>query len=148
MPDKNEVKDFVEKMGADIGPILEKKNRCYFSVDNENLHKVVRYLFLNMRCRLSTASAMEVPQGVEVLYFFSLDRTGEYFCPRILMTNKEKPEMNSIAPIVKGAEWIEREMAEYWGITFEGHPRPEPLLTRNHPKGEGLNQPFRIRRLS
>ncbi|MFH1965085.1 MAG: NADH-quinone oxidoreductase subunit C [Acidobacteriota bacterium] len=148
MPDKNAVNVFVEEMGADIGPLTEKKNRFYFDVDNKNLLTVVRHLFLKMGCRLSTASAMEIPQGVEVLYFFSLDRTGEYFCPRILMTNKEKPEMNSITPIVKGAEWIEREMAEYWGITFEGHPRPEPLLTRNHPKGEGLNQPFRIRRLS
>lgn len=148
MPDINTVNEFVEKMGSDIGPVIEKKKRCYFEVENRNLHKVAGYLFREMGCRLSTASAMEVPQGVEVLYFFSLDRTGQYFCPRILMTDKVKPRMNSISPIVRGAEWIEREMSEYWGITFDGHPRPEPLLTRNHPKGEGLNQPFRIRRLS
>ena len=148
MPDNSAVAEFAAKMGADIGPVIEKKKRFYFEVDNGKLHKVARFLFVEMGCRLSTASAMEVPEGVEVLYFFSLDRTGEYFCPRILMTDKKNPRMNSISPIIRGAEWIEREMAEYWGITFEGHPRPEPLLTRNHPKGEGLNQPFRIRRLS
>ena len=148
MPDSAEINGFVEKMGSKIGPLIRKHKRLYFEVDNENLHEAVRYLFLEMGCRLSTASAIEVARGVEVLYFFSLDRTGEYFCPRVVMPDKDNPEMNSIATIVKGAEWIEREMAEYWGITFTGHPRPEPLLTRHHPKGEGLNQPFRIRRLS
>lgn len=148
MPETNGVNEFLEKMGSDIGPVKVKKKRFYFEVDDNKLLKVVRHLFEEMGCRLSTASAIEIPRGVEVLYFFSLDRTGDYFCPRVLMTDKEHPEMNSISPIVRGAEWIEREMSEYWGITFRGHPRPEPLLTRNHPKGEGLNQPFRIRRLS
>ena len=148
MPESKDVTRFLENMGDAIGKVIRKKQRLYFQVDDENLHRVVRHLFLDMGCRLSTASALEVPDGVEVLYFFSLDRTGEYFCPRIHMSDKVNPEMNSIAPIVKGAEWIEREMAEYWGISFRGHPRPEPLLTRHHPKGEGLNQPFRIRRLS
>jgi NADH:ubiquinone oxidoreductase subunit C len=38
--------------------------------------------------------------------------------------------MRSIAPIVKGAEWIEREMAELFGITFEGHPGRKGSLQR------------------
>ena len=148
MTEENGLEGFIEKMGSLIGPVKVKKGRFYFEVEDGKLLEVVEHLFNEMGCRLSTASAMEVPRGVEVLYFFSLDRTGEYFCPRILMTDREHPEMNSISPLVRGAEWIEREMSEYWGITFRGHPRPEPLLTRNHPKGEGLNKPFRIRRLS
>jgi NADH-quinone oxidoreductase subunit C len=38
----------------------------------------------------------------------------------------------------KGADWLERETAEMFGITFEGHPNPVPLLlpddmTDHHP---------------
>jgi len=144
----HEVDEFLSKMGSKIGLVINKKKRLYFEVENGNLHEVVTYLFKDLGCRLSTATAMEVYRGVEVLYQFSHDASGQYFCPRVVMTDKKKPVMNSITPIVTGAGWIEREMAEYWNISFTGHPRPEPLLTKNHPRGEGLGQPFRIRRTS
>ncbi len=60
------------------------------------------------------------------------------------MTDRACPAMPSVAPVVKGAEWIEREMAELFGITFEGHPRPERLLTKDHPKTP--DKPLRLRR--
>jgi len=135
---------FLSEMEGKIGSTIRKHKRLYFDVDNRNLHEVAEYLFRGIGCRLSTATAMEVYDGIEVLYHFSDDSTGDYYCPRILMTNKDNPQMNSITPIVKGAEWIEREMAEFWGITFKGHPRPERLLSKDHP--ERLDQPLRFGR--
>ena len=140
--DKTDV--FIKTMGKKISKVIRKKQRLYFEVKNDDLHDVVTYLFKDMGCRLSTATAMEMYRAVEVLYQFSHDPSGCYFCPRVVMTDKKKPVMNSITPIVKGAEWIEREMFEFWGITFKGHPRKEPLLSKNHP--EGLKQPLRFRR--
>ena len=144
----HEKETFLSKMEQKIGHTIEKKGRLYFEVPNDNLLEVTNYIFNTMGCRLSTASCMEMYRGIEVLYHFSHDASGMYFCPRVVMTDRKNPEMNSISPVVKGAEWIEREMSEYWGVTFKGHPRPEPLLTKDHPKGEGLGQPFRIRRVS
>jgi len=143
MPNKE---TFLKEMGPRIGRLVDKKGRLYFEVAGKDLHEVVKYLFHKMDCRLSTATAMETYHGLEVLYHFSHDSTGQYYCPRVLMTDKKNPRMSSIAPIVKGAEWIEREMTEMLGITFDGHPRPERLLTREHPKG--LDQPLRLRRPS
>jgi NADH-quinone oxidoreductase subunit C len=145
MPEKEE---FLKLMKDKIGPAIDKKGRLYFEVPNEHILEVADYLFKKLGCRLSTATCMEMYRGIEVLYHFSHDATGQYFCPRVVMTDRENPQMNSISNIVTGAEWIEREMAEYWGVKFIGHPRPEPLLTKEHPKGEGLGQPFRIRRMS
>ena len=138
--------EFEKNMKDKIGHTIKKKGRLYFEVPDKNILEVAGYLFNDLGCRLSTATCMEVYRGIEVLYHFSDDSTGDYYCPRVVMTDKKNPTMHSISPVVKGAEWIEREMAEYWGVTFLGHPRPEPLLTKNHPKGEGLGQPFRIRR--
>lgn len=143
MPDKEK---FLKTMGSKIGRQIDKKGRLYFEVADENLHEVVRYLFDTMGCRLSTATGMEMYGGIEVLYHFSHDVTGQYYCPRVVMTDKKNPRMTSITPIVRGAEWIEREMAEMLGITFEGHPRPEPLLTRDNPKAP--QRPLRLRRPS
>ncbi len=44
----------------------------------------------------------------------------------------------SAASVWRGADWLERETAEMFGITFEGHPNPVPLLlpddmTDHHP---------------
>jgi len=138
--------EFISVMENKISKYIKKKNRFYFIVSNENLHSVIDYLYITMGCRLSTATAIENYDSIEVLYHFSHDNSGNYFCPRILMMDKAHPQMNSITPIVKGAEWIEREMSEMYGIDFEGHPRKEPLLTGNHPRG--LRQPLRITKLS
>lgn len=139
-------KTFLKKMGDQIGKTVDKDQRLYFEVENEKLFRVVEFLFNDMGCRLSTATATEVYKGIEVLYHFSDDKTGTYLCPRITMTDKKDPKMNSITPIIRGAEWIEREMAEMFGIKFEGHPRKEPLLSKNNPNFP--KQPLRIRSLS
>lgn len=126
--------EFISVMGSKIISKIEKSKRLYFEVDNKNIIEVAEYLLNTLGCRLSTATGQETYRGIEVLYHFSHDKTGEYYCPRVVMTDKKNPTMNSITPVVRGAEWIEREMAEMLGITFEGHPKPEPLLTGNHPK--------------
>ena len=133
---------FFESMADRIYNLQQKDRRNYFEVDNADLHEVVESLFRVMSCRLSTATAAETYRGIEVLYHFSHDATGTYFCPRIVMTDKENPRMYSITPIVTGAEWIEREMAEFWGIEFLGHPRPERLLSKDHP--HNLDKPIRF----
>jgi NADH-quinone oxidoreductase subunit C len=137
---------FIKDMGKKINNKVQKKLRLYFEVKNEDIREVADYLFNKMGCRLSTATAMEVYRGIEVLYHFSHDASGWYYCPRVVMTDRKRPKMNSITPIIKGAEWIEREMFDFWGIEFEGHPRMEPLLSRDHPIG--LGKPLRLRRKS
>jgi NADH-quinone oxidoreductase subunit C len=141
MPEKDR---FLKDMAGRINRVVEKKGRLYFEVSDENLLDVVRHLFLTMGCRLSTATAMETYRGLEVLYHFSHDASGRYFCPRVVITDKARPKVTSITPVVKGAGWIEREMFELLGIVFEGHPRLERLLTKDHPQPPDM--PLRLRR--
>jgi NADH-quinone oxidoreductase subunit C len=136
--------DFISRMDGKALNLILKERRLYFDVDNKNILEIADHLFNIMGCRLSTATAQENYSNIEVLYHFSHDLTGNYYCPRVLMNDKEHPRMKSISPIVKGAEWIEREMTEMLGIVFEGHPDPEPLLTGNNPKN--LKTPLRHRR--
>ena len=140
----DKMEQFIVEMGDLIGKTILKKKRLYFEVKNENLRQVVDVLFNRMKCRLSTATATETFHHIEVLYHFSNDATGDYYCPRILIKDKQNPRMNSITPLVKGAEWIEREMFDFWGVKFEGHPHLQRLLAKDHP--QGLNQPLRFRR--
>jgi NADH-quinone oxidoreductase subunit C len=130
MPDPTQ---FLRDMAGKVGPAVTKKDRLYFEVSAANLPAVARHLFQTMGCRLSTATAMEMRQGIEILYHFSHDPTGCYYCPRLVISDLDHPRAPSISGVVRGAEWIEREMSELWGVAFEGHPFPERLLTRGHP---------------
>jgi NADH-quinone oxidoreductase subunit C len=38
------------------------------------------------------------------------------------------PHIPTVSDIWRGADWHEREAAEMFGITFDGHPNPVPLL--------------------
>jgi NADH-quinone oxidoreductase subunit C len=43
----------------------------------------------------------------------------------------EGATLDSIASVFPAAGWHERETAEMFGITFDGHPDPRPLLLRS-----------------
>ncbi|MCM8766033.1 MAG: NADH-quinone oxidoreductase subunit C [Candidatus Omnitrophica bacterium] len=104
------------------------ERRVYFSVNPQDILEVVKIIFAELGLRFSTASGIDTPQGIEILYHFSFDKTGEIFSIKVLIKNKEKPEIDSITSLVKGAEWIEREMWELLGINFKGHPNLKHLL--------------------
>ena len=54
---------------------------------------------------------------------------------------KPKLEVESLAGIIKGTEWIEREINELLGVTFKNHPNMIHLiLPEDWPKG---NYPLR-----
>ncbi len=138
-----EIEQFLRNMGGKITNKIEKKKRLYFNVTNDDLQDIADYLFNKMGCRLSTATAMEMYNGLEILYHFSLDKTGQYFCPRVIIKDKKNPKVNSITSIIEGAIWIEREIFDLLGIEFIGHPRMEELLTLHHPGT--VKQPLRFR---
>ena len=41
------------------------------------------------------------------------------------------PRVASLGNLWSGAAWQEREIGEMFGVMFEGHPDPRPLLTRD-----------------
>lgn len=45
-----------------------------------------------------------------------------------VLVDHAAPVLPSIADIYQGAEWHERETADFYGIAFTGNPNPAPLL--------------------
>ncbi len=128
--DSKRLEGFYKVIESSDGKILtEKKKRVYFEVESGNIKKVAAK-FHEMGLRLSTMSAIENKENFEVIYHFSDDSTGYYFCPKVFVQLK-KPEIPSVANEIKGALWIEREIHELFGIYFKGHPNLKPLLKEN-----------------
>ena len=102
--------------------------RIYILIKPADIKEVARILFKDLGLRFATASGQDTPGGLEILYHFSFDQSGEIFSVRVLIEDKKKPEIDSIATLFSGAEWIEREMWELLGIKFIGHPNLKHLL--------------------
>lgn len=111
--------------------------RIYFTVEPKDVYKSVEFMFKNLGLRFSTASGIDLPEGFEMLYHFSFDKAGEVYSLRTLIKDKAHPEIDSIAPLFRGAEWVEREIWEMLGIKFKGHPNLKRLLlAEDWPEGE------------
>ncbi|MBU1999248.1 MAG: NADH-quinone oxidoreductase subunit C [Candidatus Omnitrophica bacterium] len=111
--------------------------RIYIGISPKDLQSVASLLFKGMGFRFITASGQEMPKGFEIIYHFSIDKTGEIISLRVKLEDKDKPEIDSLAPLIIGAEWIEREMWELLGINFKGHPNLKRLLLAEEwPEGE------------
>jgi NADH:ubiquinone oxidoreductase subunit C len=118
-----------DKLGSKITDWKENSaRRIYFSVDRKDILETVKFLFKELGLRFSTASATELPEAFEILYHFSDDRSGEFYSVRVLISDKANPSIDALTTLFPGAEWMEREIWELFGIDFKGHPNLKRLL--------------------
>lgn len=104
------------------------EKRVYFDIKPQDVLDVTRILFGELHLRFITASGQEVFGGsFQIIYHFSADKSGKVVNFKVDLP-KDDPQVDSIANIIVGAEWIEREMWELLGIKFKGHPNLKRLL--------------------
>lgn len=122
------VKTLQVRFAEDIGDVEERSDRrVYVSVNPGIIKDVAGFLFGNLGARLIIITALETRSGMELLYHFSFDRLGRIVTLRTVVSMPE-PRIESITPIIDGAEYIEREIMDLFGVEFVGHPNPVRFL--------------------
>jgi len=117
-----------KKFSNDIVEFYEKSpKRVYIEIKPDSLLKIATYIFRDLEARFNTASGVDTRKHIEILYHFSIDYLNVLISLRVKI-DREKPSIDSLANIIKGANWIEREMNELLGIEFRGHPELKRLL--------------------
>jgi NADH:ubiquinone oxidoreductase subunit C len=82
---------------------------------------------------LSTITAVELEKNIEILYHMFFQNA--LVTLRVQVPNV-KPILPSIIDIIPGAMLYEREIHDFFGVTFEGNPELSPLLLPdNWPEG-------------
>jgi len=111
------------------------KKRVYIDIDHKVIKDVIKYMIHDIGARFNIASGIDARTEMEILYHFTIERINIIISFRVRI-NRDKPEIDSITPLIKGAEWIEREMHELLGINFIGHPNLKKLLlSEDWPEG-------------
>lgn len=122
------LKDIREKFKEDIIDIFDKSvRRVYIEIKPESIKKVVKYVFKNLGARFNIASGVDMRHHMEILYHFTMEEINLLISFRVKL-DKSKLEIDSLASIFEGANWIEREIHELLGINFKGHPDLRRLL--------------------
>ncbi len=126
---REEVLAKIEQSLSDKTVEIFKKSdrRTYIEVKPEDIPEASRFIFRDIGARFQIASGIDTPTGFEILYHWALDAYNHIVTIKTKL-DKEKPEIDSIAPVCVAAEWIEREMWELLGITFRNHPDMRRLL--------------------
>lgn len=71
-------------------------------------------------------------EGVEVLIRLVDPSTATATVLTTVVDDRD-PHVASVVDLLPGAAWHERETAEMFGVVFDGHPTPGPLLLRETP---------------
>lgn len=101
--------------------------RVFYDAKAESIVKIATVVFKELGARFNIASGVDGRDHMEILYHFTFDEVDMTVSFRVKLP-KSKLEIDSIAPVFEGANWIEREMRELLGINFKGHPNPKRLL--------------------
>ncbi len=94
-----------------------------------------------------TAVDYGVPgRPLEVVYFlYSIERKVQLSVKIALPTDGDL-EVDSVVPIWRGADWLEREVFDLFGINFRGHPDMRRILMwETYAEGHPLRKDFPLR---
>ncbi len=135
------VEDLMARVKERLGPKALKwfernPKRYYIDLKPEDIPEACKFMFREMGARFSTASGVDTPRGLEILYHFAFDSLGKVVSLRTTLP-KDNPEIESVGKDIPAIEWIEREMWEMLGIKFRHHPDMKHLLLADDwPEGE------------
>ena len=126
-----DIEKYIEDIKVKFPKIIDAEvvntKRLMIYIPKTNLLEVAEYLFKDLGYRYIIVTAMDSKEGFEIIYHFSDDSSG-WIINLNVMLDRDKPEIESLTPVVYGAEWIEREIMDLLGIKFLNHPKPERFL--------------------
>lgn len=126
------IDDTITKISAALGDRVLKiarhsDKRAYLEIAPQTVIAAAQLMYQELGARFQIATGVDIREGIEIMYHWVLDDEGLVITLRTVLDH-EKPEVDSIAPVLAAAEWIEREMWELLGIHFRGHPDLRHLL--------------------
>jgi NADH-quinone oxidoreductase subunit C len=141
-----------QKFGAAVRRVDVVWGETSVIVDGARLLEIVRWLHDDPTQRydyLSDVTAVEFrdpEQPLEVVWHLRSIPFRRFVRLKVLLDQGAKLEVQSVWPVYKGADWLERECYDMFGITFGGHPDLRRILMwEQYREGFPLRKDFPLR---
>lgn len=121
-------------------------------LERDRAHEVLAWLrddpgqCFNYLTDVTAVEYRDVERPLEVVYQLrSLDRKADLRCK--IELDKQKPlEVDSVWDLWRGADWLEREVYDMFGVSFRGHPDLRRILMwETYAEGFPLRKDFPLR---
>jgi len=140
------------KFGAAVQSVDVVWGETTVIVARESLFEIVRWLHDDPSQRydyLSDVTAVEFrdpERALEVVWHLRSLPHRRFLRLKVLLEKSTPLSVASVWPIYKGADWIERECYDMFGIRFEGHPDLRRILMwEGYREGFPLRKDFPVR---
>jgi NADH-quinone oxidoreductase subunit C len=140
------------EFGDKIGEAQVSCGDTIVFIDAESALDVFRWLRdtpeqkYNYLIDVTAVEHREPARPLEVVYFlFSLEHKIQ-LCVKIALPKDGELAVDSVVPIWRGADWLEREVFDLFGIEFRGHPDLRRILMwETYEEGHPLRKDFPLR---
>ena len=144
------IEDVKAKLGARVLDTLDSQGDAIIFLDRTELRTSFRGLRDDGRLRfnfLSDLTAVDYwkkkePRFEVVYHLYSLDR-GHRLRLRVPVPESD-PAVESLTPLWKGANFLEREVWDLFGIRFTGHPDLRRILLYEEFEGHPLRKDYPV----
>jgi len=134
------------QFGDDVERFEEQHGHAVATIRTTRYRELVTFLrdepdFACDYCDFTTGVDLGPDGGFEVVTHLFSTRHHQNVRVKVKLPH-EDPVCPTISDLFPGANWHERETAEMFGITFEGHPQPVKLLLSEPFEGHPLRKDF------
>lgn len=123
-----------ERFGADGFTTSEFRDNRRVHVAPERLFELISFLKdklgFDMLVELSAADYLQYPNAKDrygIWYGLLNTNTGLRLWVKTFVNDPE-PTVPSVYPLWRGADWLEREVYDMYGVVFDGHPDLRRIL--------------------
>lgn len=140
------------EFGDKIGESSVSCGDTIIFVENNSLIDVMHWLKdtpeqqYNYLIDVTAVEYREQDRPIEVVYLlFSLEHKVQ-LCVKVALPKDDDLVVDSVVPVWQGADWLEREVYDMFGIEFRGHPDLRRILMwETYAEGYPLRKDFPLR---
>ncbi|MBS1557130.1 MAG: NADH-quinone oxidoreductase subunit C [Bacteroidetes bacterium] len=108
--------------------------RDFFTIvlKKEKITDIIRHLYHHTETRfqfLTTLCGIHYPDQNQIAVMYQLHNlhTNQRMRLKVYLS-ADRPEVNTLTPVFAGANWMERETYDFFGVNFIGHPNLKRIL--------------------
>ncbi len=134
------------KFGDAVGPLAPAKKDPFCTLKAERLLEIARFLKSDAELGfdlLQDLTATDHPKEnlIRVVYHFYSYTHGHMLVAKVELPRSE-PAVDSVEPVWKAADWLEREVFDLFGVTFKGHPDLRRIMLPDDWVGHPLRRDY------